>query len=448
VTGTPSGDRGPAVGPNGRYLLGTLLGRGGMADVYRARDRTLGRDVAVKMLREQTGDPSDRERFVAEARTLARLNHPNLVTILDAGVDEDHPYLVLELVTGPTLAEALRKSGGGLPLAEVARIGAQLAAALAHCHAAGIVHRDVKPGNILLGPGGRALLTDFGIARLLDDSLLHTRTGFTVGTACYLAPEQVLGEHLTPAVDLYSLGLVLIEAVTGRRTYTGTPIEAAMARLHRRPEIPAGMPPALGGVLHALTASDPAHRPGATEAAVTLSQAVPGAGTSATTGSLPVTGAMRLPGATTAHPPGPAGSGPVTTATKRRRTRVLVVGASAAALAAALGVHGLSFAPSSPGTEAPVTRPTPVADEAAPSPAATPVAQVSTGTTRATGAAAKAPATSTRSTAKGPRHTSHAKKVTRKVRAAKASKPSPKRPPSSHGHGHGAATGKGKGKGR
>jgi serine/threonine protein kinase len=444
VTGTPSGDRGLAVGPSGRYLLGTLLGRGGMADVYRAQDRTLGRDVAVKMLRERTADPSDRERFVAEARTLARLNHPNLVTILDAGTDEEHPYLVLELVTGPSLAEALRESGNGLPFAEVARIGAQLAAALAHCHAAGIVHRDVKPGNILLAPGGRALLTDFGIARLLDDSVLHTRTGFTIGTASYLAPEQVRGDHLTPAVDLYSLGLVLIEAGTGRRSYTGTPVEAAMARLHRRPEIPAGMPPALGGVLHALTDSDPVLRPSATEAAATLTKAVPGPSTPATTGSLPVTGAMQLPRATAPEPPEAAEPGPATTATKRRRTPVLLVGAAAAALAVALGVHGPSFAPSSPATDAPVTKPTPVADQASPSPAATQVAQVSTGTTRPSGAAAKAPAPSTRSTAKGPRHTSPAKKVTRKVRAPKASKPAPKRPPSSHGHGHGHRPRKGK----
>ena len=156
-----------AVGPASRYVLGALLGRGGMADVYRAKDRTLGRDVAVKLMRERTPDTSERARFIAEAQMLARLNHPNLVTILDAGISDEQPFLVLELV-GSSLSAALKQGGRGLPADRVRHIGAQIAAALAHCHAAGIVHRDVKPGNILLGTGGRALLTDFGISRLLD----------------------------------------------------------------------------------------------------------------------------------------------------------------------------------------------------------------------------------------------------------------------------------------
>ena len=206
-----------------------------MAHVYRATDRVLNRDVAVKLLRNRTPDPSERARFVAEAKTLAKLNHPGLVMILDAGVSDDHPFLVLELVSGTSLSSALARAGGSLSPERVADLGAQLASALAHCHAAGVVHRDVKPGNILIGDGDRAKLTDFGIARLLDAATHHTEIGSTVGTASYLAPEQVYGAELTTAVDMYALGLVLLEACTGHREYTGTPVEAAVARLHRSP---------------------------------------------------------------------------------------------------------------------------------------------------------------------------------------------------------------------
>jgi eukaryotic-like serine/threonine-protein kinase len=270
--GDPTEVSGPfTVGAGGRYELGTLLGRGGMADVYRATDTTLGREVAVKLLRDRTPDPVDRARIVDEAQTLARLNHPNLVTILDAGVSDERPFLVLELVNGTSLSVALKAAGGrGLGPERMALIGAQIAAGLAHCHAAGIVHRDVKPGNILLDDAGRALLTDFGISRLLDGAAHHTQTGFTIGTAGYFAPEQVTGDALTPAVDLYALGLVLLEGITGRREYTGTPLEAAVARLHRSPEIPADLPPALAGTLVALTRIEPALRPSAAETASAL----------------------------------------------------------------------------------------------------------------------------------------------------------------------------------
>ena len=261
--GSATGER--AVGPGGRYGLGELLGRGGMADVYRAYDKVLGRDVAVKLLRDRTADPSERNRFVAEAKTLARLNHPNLVTILDAGVSDDHPYLVLEVVIGSNLSVALRHADATMAPERVASMGAQVAAALAHCHAAGVVHRDVKPGNILLGAGERVLLTDFGISRLLDGSTHHTKTGSTIGTASYLAPEQVYGAEVTPAVDMYALGLVLLEACTGRREYTGTPVEAAVARLHRSPRIPVDLPSALASTLSALTQADPAMRPTAVD---------------------------------------------------------------------------------------------------------------------------------------------------------------------------------------
>jgi serine/threonine protein kinase len=252
-----------------RYELNEVIGRGGMADVYRATDRVLVRRVAVKLLRDVTGDASERSRFTAEARTLARLSHPALVTVLDAGVDVEQPFLVLELIDGLSLADSLT---GPMPAERVAAIGAQVAGALAHAHAAGIVHRDVKPGNVLLGRDGRARLTDFGIARLLGDAARHTKAGFTVGTAAYLAPEQVRGEQVTPAADVYSLGLVLLEALTGERVYQGSPTEAALARLHAPPPVPAQLPPPWREALEMMTTLDPANRPTADDVASRLAR--------------------------------------------------------------------------------------------------------------------------------------------------------------------------------
>ncbi|MFC5730175.1 MULTISPECIES: serine/threonine-protein kinase [Nocardioides] len=269
----------------GRYQLGTTLGRGGMADVYRATDRLLSRTVAVKVLRETAGDESDRARFVTEARTLAGLSHSGLVMILDAGFGQDtgtstapagaaqgtstdHPFLVMELVDGRTLAQAI--AAGPLSLEEVASIGSKVADALAHVHAHGVVHRDVKPGNVLLGRGGQVKLADFGIARLLGDSARHTRTGHTIGTAAYLAPEQVSGQDVSGSADVYSLGLVLLEAVTGRIEYPGPPMEAAVARLNRPPRPPEDLPAPWRQLLADMTAMDPVQRPDAPQVAERL----------------------------------------------------------------------------------------------------------------------------------------------------------------------------------
>ncbi len=245
----------------GRYRLGEVLGRGGMADVHRATDEVLERSVAVKVLRDLTTDPAARARFTAEARTVAQLSHPSLVTVLDAGADDhDRPFLVLELVEGSSLADLLPQV---LPGDQVARIGAQVGAALAHAHAAGIVHRDVKPGNVLLGQDGRARLTDFGIARILAEAAGNTMTGVTVGTAAYLSPEQVRGDAVTPATDVYSLGLVLLEALTGRRVYPGSVTESAVARLHAPPPIPSDLPDPWRDALAAMTHQEPDRRPAA-----------------------------------------------------------------------------------------------------------------------------------------------------------------------------------------
>lgn len=250
-----------------RYRLLDELGHGGMSDVFRAFDDVLKREVAVKVLRE-VEDPVLRARFVAEAQLLAGLNHPGLVTLLDAGIRSDRPYLVMTLAEGPTLAGQL--SAGALPPRTVAEIGTQLAAALAYAHEQGVTHRDVKPSNVLLCADSRALLADFGIARLAGDLEQHTRSGETVGSPAYLAPEQAAGEAITPAADVYSLGLVLLEALTGERAFPGPPLESAVRRLCTQPALPASLPRAWRDLLQAMTARDPDARPTAEDVASAL----------------------------------------------------------------------------------------------------------------------------------------------------------------------------------
>jgi tRNA A-37 threonylcarbamoyl transferase component Bud32 len=248
-----------------RYELGPVIGRGGVADVHRAQDTLLHREVAVKLLRQEATSEADRARFTAEARTLAQLSDPGLVTVLDAGTSDDHPYLVMELVEGTNLAAALE--AGPLGRGEAARILRVVAEALSYAHGQSVVHRDVKPGNVLVGHDGRVKLADFGIARLVGDAIRHTATGTTIGTVSYLAPEQVVGGELTQAVDIYALGLVLLEAVTGERAFTGPTAEAALARLARDPEVPADLPPAWQDLLRAMTAREAADRPSAEQVA-------------------------------------------------------------------------------------------------------------------------------------------------------------------------------------
>lgn len=196
---------------DGRYRLERALGHGGMASVYVARDTGLDRAVAVKLLAENlAGDDELRKRFLREARLAARLSHPNVVNIFDAGEDDGRPYIVMELVEGETLAER-----GRARAEEVRSLALQAARGLAHAHAAGLVHRDIKPGNLLLRSDGTLKIADFGIARAAETTAL-TQAGTVLGTAAYLAPEQALGEEVTPAADVYSLGAVLYELLTGR----------------------------------------------------------------------------------------------------------------------------------------------------------------------------------------------------------------------------------------
>ncbi|MFC1437151.1 protein kinase [Streptacidiphilus sp. N1-10] len=255
----------------GRYRLGRILGRGGAATVHQALDERLGRQVAIKVFRSDAESDLVR-RFEVEARLLARLDHPGLVRIFDYGHTPQGPYLVLELLPGPSLSAAL-VSGGPRGTDETLRIGSDLARTLEYVHSQGVVHRDVKPANILFDEEGRPRLADFGISRVVDTAG-STRTGTVMGTAAYLAPEQVRGRRAGPTADVFALGLVLIECLTGRREYAGTPVEAAIARLRRPPTIPTGLPRALTQLLELMTRVNPDERVTAEECTALLAESL------------------------------------------------------------------------------------------------------------------------------------------------------------------------------
>ena len=279
VAESPSSIKNEVVG--GRYRLGDVIGRGGMSSVYCARDENLGRDVALKLFAPQAPDADELKRQEAEIQLLATLNHPGLVTLFDAGIDdrlpdEPRPFLTMELVEGQDLRGRIRHSR--VPLEELSVIGAGIADALAYVHGLGIIHRDIKPGNILLvqirpGEPLRPKLTDFGIARIVDSTRL-TATGTMVGTAAYLSPEQALGKPLSSATDIYSLGLVLLECIKGTVEYPGSAVESAVARLHRAPEIPDDVPAEWADLIRSMTAIEPLERPAAADIETVLRQAL------------------------------------------------------------------------------------------------------------------------------------------------------------------------------
>jgi serine/threonine-protein kinase len=248
----------------GRYRLIELLGQGGMASVYRAHDTQLGREVTVKLLRpEYLRDPDFSSRFRQEAQNAASLSHPNVVTVYDYGEDPSGPYIVMEFVDGEDLSAILRRNGT-LPPAQATRIAASVARALAAAHARGIVHRDVKPGNVLIGRDGRVKVVDFGIARAISEAQT-TLPGTTLGSVHYFSPEQARGEPATEASDQYALGIVLFEALTGSRPWEGdSAASVALARLTGPIPDPAltrpGTPAALAAVVRTALAVDPADR--------------------------------------------------------------------------------------------------------------------------------------------------------------------------------------------
>src|SRR3712207_6061524 len=228
-----------------------------MASVWSAEDHVLGRTVAVKVLASHVAaDPSSRRRFEREARTAARVSdHPNVVTIYDVGEHDGVPFIVMELYPGGSLADRLR-GPSRIPQGQAITGLEQTAAALDYAHGEGIVHRDVKPANLLLDDRGRLGVADFGIARLADDSNL-TQAGQVLGTAAYLSPEQAIGESATAASDRYALGVVAFELLAGRRPFGGDNI-AAQARQHVEADPPGcGLGPEVDDVLHRAMAKDP-----------------------------------------------------------------------------------------------------------------------------------------------------------------------------------------------
>ena len=323
---------------SGRYVLGELIGRGGVGKVVRAHDRVLGRPVAIKLFElattetgaEAWAEPEataeqERRRW-REVRTLAALNHPGLVGVYDVGEQDGQAFFVMQLIEGPTLAQHLR--AGPMPLGQTLRLGAALAGALGYVHRHGVTHRDVKPANVLVDDTGRPYLGDFGNA-VLADSVAITADGVIIGTASYLAPEQVRGQLVGPPADIYALGLVLLECLTGHCEYPcpAPPldpvdpadtageglaglVDAATARLHRPPRVPPQLPAAVARVLTAMTAAQPAERPDADTLTAGLHALLPpDAGDRA--GAMPVLSPLPAAGPTSA---GPTSAGPTSAA--------------------------------------------------------------------------------------------------------------------------------------
>jgi eukaryotic-like serine/threonine-protein kinase len=264
------GSRSSAPGPlparlGQRFALGDLIGRGTCSAVYRAHDLLLDRDAAVKIF--QVADDPRIEREVA---LMASLDHPSLVPVFDVGWDDDRAFVVMSLLEGGNLVDRL--ADGPLHVTETLLAVASVADGLAHVHRAGVLHRDVTPRNVLFDADGRAHLSDFGVA-LVADAPRITDTGIVVGSAPYLAPEQVRGDAVGPPADVYALGLVMIEALTARPAYDGSPLAAARARLAQRPGIPPGLDAEVVTLLEAMTADDPADRPAADRVCVGLRRA-------------------------------------------------------------------------------------------------------------------------------------------------------------------------------
>ncbi|MFJ2645598.1 protein kinase [Streptomyces sp. NPDC087420] len=392
----------------GRYRTSDQLGRGGMGEVWRARDEVLGRPVAVKLLRQRDADAAALARFELEGRTAARLSHPNVVAVYDSGTEADRGYLVMELVEGHSLAEELRVNGP-TPPAAAARIGSQVAAGLAAAHHEGVVHRDVKPANLLLAPDGTVKIGDFGIARFADHSTTElTMNGQVIGTSAYLAPERALGRPAGPAADMYGLGCVLYELLTARPPFRAdTPAVMVYRHVEAIPDPPSRRGPALPGelddfVLRLLT-KDPARRPTAEEAISFLSapedwipvgrrtvrapmavpQDVPPAHTTLLSGMPGVTGVPGVPGVPGL--PGGPGDNTRTRPDRRRppghagqRRRSVLLGAAVTALSAI--VVGVAAKSSSDGRhEDPVSPPHSSATEATRPAGESPKARPATG---------------------------------------------------------------------
>ena len=358
-----------------RYVLTEVLGTGGMAQVWRAHDQVLGREVAVKVLSQQfAADPGFAARFEREARHAASVSHPRLVTVFDSGIDGDTPFLVMELVTGRTLRQVLDETRP-LPTGQAVAIAAGVCEGLEAAHAAGLVHRDIKPANIMLA-GGEVKILDFGIARA-DGTTAGTATGAVLGTPAYLSPEQAAGYPAGPASDLYSLGCVLFEMLTGTPPFTAqSQVALAYRHVHDNPGPPSarrpGLPASLDQLTAQLLAKDPAARPAG--AAVTRARLL----------AVPAQDGTALSPATPARTP--------SSRQRLRRPEILLTAALTAALAALAAVLLAGYG--SNGPAAPAAGTTTRAPAATRLATSTPTAAATRRATSTPTAAATRPATS------------------------------------------------------
>jgi eukaryotic-like serine/threonine-protein kinase len=387
---------------SGRYRVGTEIGHGGMATVYLGTDAVLGRTVAVKVLHpEHASDPSFVDRFRREARAAARLNHPNVVSVFDTGSDRDVHFIVMERIRGRTLAQVVAEEGP-LPPHRAAAIARSVAEALAFAHANGLVHRDVKPANVMLADDGRVKVMDFGIARVTSAATL-TQTATVLGTAAYLSPEQAQGLRVDGRSDVYALGVVLYEMLTGRAPFVAaSPVAVAFQHVREEPPPPSrirrGIPPGLEAVVVRALAKDPDDRfAGADRMAAALAPFAAGAPAPASSSppAAPVTEAIgpdpTAPLPLTEVPRGRRGSrarsGPAHAAPRRRRRWAALVALPALAVLLAVaatlpgilagghdrpeGRHNTPPAPADHGAHAPPQSPSPsppVTPSASPTP--------------------------------------------------------------------------------
>lgn len=341
-----------------RYELGGLLGRGGMGEVREGVDRRLGRPVAVKLLRRDLAAENElRRRFEAEARAAAGLSHPNVVAVYDTGEHDGVPYIVMERLSGRTMADEIE--AGPLSAREVERLAQQVLAALDAAHQAGVVHRDIKPRNLLLTPESSVKVTDFGIAKVAEGLELDvTVTGQVLGTPAYLAPERLSGQPATARSDLFSLGVVLYEALSGTKPFSGsTPWEMAHAlgSGEHRPldEVVPGLPPRLVRTVERAMRKDPEDRfPTAADMARSLEDTDP-----------PVSATRSVSATRPASPTVPMAEPPAAAGPSQRLRRFRAArwraGAALAVAAVVLLLTAVWLAGDrSPGDDAPATPPT------------------------------------------------------------------------------------------